>query len=287
MPINVDETVKEMAAELYKKYRNRFLKWVAASGITGVVVAVGFYWDTGQPNPAPVPTPPGPVDPSGPDSSQSDIPEIEGPEQVDRDTLVRLSVAGEWQDYCWVVPAGVDGEEVIGDGSRYVFSAPPSTYRVTVVVLGGSGLEQASTSVTVGEGGVAPEPVPGPPTPGPAPALTGLAKLAYEWTAKVNSPDKAGYAHSLAKNFKSIAASIAAGAFDANDPNAESEVDHGKVLAVTKDLNRETLGSERDAWKPWLAQFVSEMKRREKSVVSKADYAKVWREVAAGLEAVR
>lgn len=136
---------------------------------------------------------------------------------------------------------------------------------------------QAITMVNVGEATVQPQL---PPT-----SLTGIAKLAYEWTSLVTKNNRydddtmKADARKLAKVFKTISAKI---------DNAEL-TSINDILDATKIENDKALGDKKTEWWSWFSQMSELLKNgfKENTIRTPQHYSEVWKEIAKGLESIK
>ena len=138
-----------------------------------------------------------------------------------------------------------------------------------------------STPVIIGED-PGPSPVPDPSAPEPSfpEARYNLHKKAYSLAmSKVPAATRKGSAAAVAKSFESMASAVAAGAV--------KEVDD--LLKKTAESNRAAVGANKAAWEPFFKEMQDTLYSlyEDKQMVTAADFAEAWREVAAGLKAVK
>lgn len=199
-------------------------------------------------------------------------------------SLVRCTTAHKGAGFAWFItgPSGFADSVAAEDGRLCVFTGPPGTYRVMLVVSHPSGkLEQGQTTVRItGEPG--PQPTPPGPEPGPTPpepsSRYGLDKLALESLARVKLPAelRVKLARAVGKNFAAVASAIRAGVVPDLD-DADQRV---------SGLNRATLGTHRRIWHEWLLEMSARFNALEKSkeISTVSDKGDAFIEVAAGLE---
>jgi hypothetical protein len=102
---------------------------------------------------------------------------IEGPETIEPFKFIDFRAIGDWESAIWdVSPAASDLRTAEG-GKTLTFLAPPGTYQVSGILVNFSQkrILQVKKSLTVGQGGPAPDPQPGPgPQPAPGPKIAHL-----------------------------------------------------------------------------------------------------------------
>lgn len=111
--------------------------------------------------------------------------------------------------------------------------------------------------------------------------LSGLSRLAYEWTndvIKTDTYDRQQWttdAAKLAESFKTIAGEIQSGAL----------TDVGAILKRTKDNNNATMDNH-DQWLPWFTKMTDHLQAsfNNGTIKTVEDYNKAWLEIANGLE---
>lgn len=135
------------------------------------------------------------------------------------------------------------------------------------------------TPVIIGED---PGPAPDPSTPEPVlpEARYGLQKKAYSLAmSKVPASIRKASAANVAKSFDSMASAVAAGAI--------KEVD--ELLKKTTESNRAAVGASKAEWEPFFkeVQEILYSLYENKQMVTASDFAEAWREVSAGLKAVK
>ena len=96
---------------------------------------------------------------------------------------------------------------------------------------------------------------------------------------KVPAAIRKGSAAAVAKSFESMASAVAAGAI--------KEVDD--LLKKTAESNRAAVGANKAAWEPFFKEVQDTLYSlyEDKQMVTAADFAEAWREVAAGLKSVK
>jgi hypothetical protein len=145
-----------------------------------------------------------------------------------------------------------------------------------------------SSTVTIGEPGPDPPgPGPGPNPPGPEPVVPDgqfkLAKFVYGEANKVAAQSRSGGAKALAEAFRSMAASVAAGAFSKDED----------ILKESRRKNNSALAAVGDhAVKDWDGFFLALQDRlyelyKSGALKGKDAYATAFREMQSGVEAVR
>lgn len=212
---------------------------------------------------------------------------IEGRTQVDLGNPVTLDATKSIADaFVWILDHDVDFMEFDGGRKVYFITGTPGRYKFTLVAIsapeksGGSAQVAKTTfTVTYGKPGPGPDPGPGPgpnPPPTPDPGKYQLAAFVQVITSSVTAANKVQTAQGLARNFDSVASSIAAGAI--TDPD--------QIVKQTYNLNAPLMTDQ--AWKPWVAQLRDKLNGLSDSsqMVTAADYATAWREIAAGLRLV-
>ena len=136
-----------------------------------------------------------------------------------------------------------------------------------------------STPVIIGED-PGPSPDPAAPEPSFPEARYNLQKKSYSLaTSKVPATIRKGSAAAVAKSFESMASAVAAGAV--------KEVDD--LLKKTAESNRAAVGANKAAWEPFFKEMQDTLYSlyEGKQMVTASDFAEAWREVAAGLKAVK
>jgi len=136
-----------------------------------------------------------------------------------------------------------------------------------------------SSPVIIGED---PGPAPDPAVPDPVlpEARYNLQKKSYSLaTSKVPAAIRKNTATAVAKSFESMASAVAAGAI--------KEVDD--LLKKTAESNRAAVGANKAAWEPFFKEMQDTLYSlyEDKQMVTAADFAEAWREVAAGLKSVK
>jgi hypothetical protein len=99
------------------------------------------------------------------------------------------------------------------------------------------------------------------------------------WVADHVAAEHRPKAQVLARSFRATSAAIAAGTL----------VQPEKILAQTRSMNNEALGSATEAWRAWSVPLEEELVRlnREGLLRVAEDYRLAWEEIAVGLEGVR
>lgn len=154
-----------------------------------------------------------------------------------------------------------------------VLSLPAKGTYVLKVVIGADGVATVSILPITKVGTI--------PTPGPTPTPVtvpdgdfGLTKLAYDEAMKLTAEQKK-FAAKLAENFVVEAAQIAAGARASIEESQNS----------LKDVNRETLGDNREVWLDWFVAWQVSTKKSDLTTLE--DFAKAYNATAEGLKLVR
>lgn len=195
--------------------------------------------------------------------------------------------------YAWVLADSDKTFLEVEDGRKAVF-ATGAAGRYTFVLVAASAAVDGKPQVAIARhrvtvGDPPPDPIPPDPLPPPNPippdplpsGKFGLATLARDAAAAVRlaSADKQRSAAALAGSFETIASTIAAGAL--RTP--------AEIVAATREQNISALALQRTAWEPWadaLRRRLNELSDNGQ-LKSAEDYAVAWREIAAGLKAVR
>ena len=136
-----------------------------------------------------------------------------------------------------------------------------------------------SSPVIIGED-LDPAPDPAAPEPSFPEARYNLHKKSYYLAmGKVPAAIRKGSAAAVAKSFESMASAVAAGAI--------KEVDD--LLRKTAESNRAVVGANKAAWEPFFKEMQDTLYSlyEDKQMVTAADFAEAWREVAAGLKSVK
>lgn len=136
-----------------------------------------------------------------------------------------------------------------------------------------------STPVIIGDG-ASPEPSPSDVEPKFPESKFNLSLTTYKAVmSKVPSSARKPGANNIAKSFESIASAIAAGALN--------EVDD--ILRKTTESNREAIGNKKSDWEPFFKYMQDTLYSlyENKKLVTAVDFAEAWREVAAGLKAIK
>ena len=214
-------------------------------------------------------------------------PAIQGETNVSQYKLVQLSVSDAPADAAilWdVYPEESADIREFSDGT-FIFTGPPGTYRIKMRLINGRQVDTFRTIVTIG--GDPNPPIPGPgPGPGPKPVEPvfpdgqfKLAKKAYDWAKQVNTANKNAEAISLSGAFSGCSAAIAAGTVK----------DVSSLLSLSRDSNRNALGSSADAWRPWFTSLKNELDALYASGALKSldDHNAAFSEIASGLRSVK
>lgn len=136
-----------------------------------------------------------------------------------------------------------------------------------------------SSPVIIGED-PGPSPDPAAPEPSFPEAKYNLNKKAYSLAmSKVPADIRKVSSASVAKSFESMASAVAAGAI--------TEVDY--LLKKTTESNRAAVGANKAAWEPFFKEMQDTLYSlyESKQMVTASDFAEAWREVAAGLKAIK
>lgn len=136
-----------------------------------------------------------------------------------------------------------------------------------------------SSPVIIGEDpGPSPDPI--APEPSFPEARYNLHKKAYSLAmSKVPAATRKESATAVAKSFESMASAVAAGTI--------KEVDD--LLKKTAESNRAAVGANKATWEPFFKEMQETLYSlyESKQMVTASDFAEAWREVAAGLKAVK
>lgn len=210
---------------------------------------------------------------------------IEGPKKSAPGDLIVLDASkSQANDFAWRLVNSDKAFLPVEAGRKVVFaSGQPGIYSFVLAVALADKVALTQHDVTIGPPNPPPTPIPpsppNPPGPTPLPpGKYGLATLARDW-APSTAPSLAANARSLASSFHSIASAIAAGTLTL-------PVD---ILAETKTSNRTALGADAAIWQTWFANLATKLQSLSTAgtLATPDDYATAWREIAAGLEAVK
>lgn len=224
-------------------------------------------------------------------------PQIQGEINVDQYKLVQLSVANAPQDAAvlWdIYPEEPVDIKELSDGTL-IFTGPPGVYKIKMRLISGRQVDTFRSMVTI-KGIPAPNPTPNPgpgptpnpgpnpnPNPDPAPVLPDgkykLASKAAEWAKSVNSFNRVSEASALGGAFSGCTAAAAAGTI----PDLTS------LLNLSRDSNRQALGTAADAWKPWFTNLKAELDTLYSAGTLKTldDHVTAFSEIALGLRSVK
>jgi hypothetical protein len=172
----------------------------------------------------------------------------------------------------------------IEDGRKCLVTSVPGAYSVFLAASNAEGVKIVEWGVTVG--GDPRPPTPGPNPPGPTPPTPptpdrfGLKAAAQQWAAAVNSPNRFEDAHQLAGAFEAAAAEIVAGT--ETQPQAF-------IAILAKHCIQAVPTDRRAAWSSFDAAFAAAVNELYKAgkVAGRDDWAVMFREISAGLAAVR
>jgi hypothetical protein len=172
---------------------------------------------------------------------------------------------------------------------KLVFVAPPGRYFVRLVIKEPGKPQESARAEIIIEAPDSPDPPPQPPQPpGPQPPSppnpATPEELALKWAEEVTSPQKASESQALAKSFDAVAQRIESGEWRL-DGSLEEQRKH--VKAILRESNRAALGEARTAWLPWFQHNQKFLDQFDRTAGSLMDYAKLWRQQAAGLRRVR
>lgn len=191
----------------------------------------------------------------------------------------------DWQ----VTPKLPEGRPTIlpiEGGKKCLVTSVPGAYTVFLAASNPEGVKIVEWGINVG--GDPTPPTPGPPTPTP-PIPTpptpdngkfGLAADVAKWAATVSGPARVDDAHKLAGAFEAAAAEIVAG----------QETQPQQFLAVLMRHNSAAITKDRQAaWAAFSDAFVAKVTELYKAgkLVARDDWATLFREISAGLAAVR
>jgi len=211
-------------------------------------------------------------------------PLIEGPEKANAGTLVvmRLNTPDDVTEATWACAGNVtdDAWLAVEDGKVCVFACPvPAKYEFFVAVLI-DGKVHLLRHVVLLEGsapGPNPNPNPGPnpgpdPEPGPNPPLSKWTTLAKDMAMKlVQSPRQAE-------------AVIVA---DAIEKAVSGEYDNlREAREAMRHETRIALGQSYVRWLGWSEEIGAALAKEQSTIKTTEDYAKIMKEVAAGLRTV-
>lgn len=197
---------------------------------------------------------------------------IPAPQTADAANLWDVSEAG-----------GKDVYIDIDDSSagEFRFVAPPGNYRAScysvTIVNGKPAGKIYRYRVTIGGDGPQPLP-PAPPSP------TGWTKVIGEAAAKIDAPNKGALCHSLAANFRAVAASAVAGAFNRNPDGSARDAKAVRIAIQkqTRENNRQTLAADNQKWTPVFQAIEAEILKAPPSSVD--DVAALWKAIADGFD---
>lgn len=173
------------------------------------------------------------------------------------------------------------------DGRKCIVTSVPGNYTVFLAAGNDEGIDLVEWPIKVGGElppqpgpGPAPGPQPGPTPPTPDPGRFGLAAQAMTWSSAVTGGTRVAEAHSLGAAFDAVAAEIAAGVATTRQQ-------------ILQSLSRQCSAAIRDDRRPDWAAFdrsfgaaINELYLAGK-LATPDDWAVAFREVAAGLAAVR
>ena len=225
-------------------------------------------------------------------------PQIQGETNVNQYKLVQLSVANAPQDAAvlWdIYPEEPVDIKELSDGTL-IFTGPPGVYKIKMRLISGRQVDTFRSVVTIKGVPPTPGPNPGPtpgPAPGPAPGPTPgptpvpvlpdgkykLAAKAVEWAKSVNSFNRVSEAAALGGAFSGCTAAVAAGTVP----------DLTGLLNLSRDSNRQALGTAADAWKPWFTSLKAELDVLYSAGTLKTldDHVTAFSELALGLRSVK
>lgn len=198
---------------------------------------------------------------------------------VDKSAILRVPIEQAGTDFQWAV-ADKSLVTIEGQNRNEVYIVLLDLPRGKHVVSFVSFDQRITELVEVSAGKPGPLPPPGPqPDPDPTPTKFGLVNAVRVWVTSFVDPSSRSSAQALAGSFRGISSAIAAGTIAA--PQA--------ILTETKNANNAALGANVRAWEPFGEKLSAEIKRLylEKKIVTPADFAEAWNEVATGLEAFR
>ena len=214
---------------------------------------------------------------------------IRGPASGPLNRFVILDGTGSAYDgngVKWVLEGS--NQNFLAAGPQAVFMPQVAgTYRFLLIcagtVDGALEVDIASHPFTAGSSpppGPAPGPNP-PPGPGPGPPepdLAGLSKDVHAWASAIPPPDRT-IAGDIGQNFADVAAAVSAGVL--KDPAAIVKETHTRNLA--------TQGDKRAAWQAFFQKLQARLNTLAQSndLKSTDQHAVLWREIAAGLKAVK
>lgn len=162
---------------------------------------------------------------------------------------------------------------------KLAFASPiPGTYRIVAAVSYGDELYLLDVALLV-EAASPPSPPPGPPGPGPTPpSPSGWADWAKRVAAEtVSEPFRRTEGPTVAKALRSVIDAIAAGRI--TEPR--------KARETVRQAVRESLGTMEaiNRWESFSNAVDEKMDAEQETLKSLSDYARVWSEIASGLEA--
>ena len=162
---------------------------------------------------------------------------------------------------------------------KLAFASPiPGTYRIVAAVSYGDELYLLDVALLV-EAASPPSPPPGPPGPGPTPpSPSGWADWAKRVAAEtVSEPFRRTEGPTVAKALRSVIDAIAAGQI--TEPR--------KARETVRQAVRESLGTMEaiNRWESFSNAVDEKMDAEQETLKSLSDYARVWSEIASGLEA--
>lgn len=221
------------------------------------------------------------------------------PTSVDTYKLVKIKTDKVATFYDLLVMTVYNGNIVFVDTvqtsnkGEWVFTGPPGQYAIRLSCYDQTtGISVETGNVIIGQPSPPtppnpPNPTPTPtPTPNPAPVFTekyGFSTLAYNSAMKVEATARKQYKESLANNFESVAAAIAAGSFDT--PNAANTELAGR--------NRMTFNNNQTEINKWLQFFTdwqtqaTQLNKDGKLPNLVDEYRLIYLETAKGLRAIQ
>jgi hypothetical protein len=216
--------------------------------------------------------------------------EITGKTTVEQYKLVQLNVANidDETAVLWdVYPEEQADIREFSDGSL-IFTGPPGKYKIKLRLINGKNVQTFRTEVTINGKPVNPTPPVNPDTPvnpdNPVdPVLPDgnfrLAAKAKAWVDSVNSANRTSEAQNLGAAFDSMVAAINAGTVATVDD----------LMKLSRDTNRQLLGTSATAWQPWFSNLKQELDTLydAKLLTDLNSYKTAFSEIAIGLRSIK
>jgi hypothetical protein len=195
---------------------------------------------------------------------------ITGPTEIKAGQLARLDVSKSLGSvFKWkILPEGTDFEAY--DGGKHVIFTSATSGEFTFIVASArdNAVDVQTFVIKVGEG-VSPAPI----TP-----ASGMAGKVIELSKLVTSTTKKSEASKLSAGFASVAKQIQDGQLTTVD----------QIIAAQKAANVAAVGTNTQAWVPFLEGLQKEMKTQAEAglLVTPEQHATLWRQIAEGLALV-